>query len=505
MTAITQQCRHCGKTVRGLKMASSSDYTAAALCPECAKPLWSSKHWSDEDLEMFCGAFPSLDVVSPVRREVTATPPFVIPARPDIRIPAASKRVRSQDVPVCVACGHAECSCLLDAFADTVLHLKTPDGQLYPTLRDKTTGERFTNRDVRLPLVIAELQEMLPGVDAQQIADDVEVSEFPEDEFSFENGSGGKLRDPDVSPYNTWKPLDRGRWWRNKGTADIQNPDRGDPKTGKPPRVSKLVGLQIETDGAFGFDESGNANQLWVCRICRTDLTGGQRAYCSKACANVMEAARARAGTAIPWTTRTTGHGDLSMNWFSLDGIKIAGYGPLCTPPAVWNAIDKTDSPHSPAPRRHWIWPSLCQQLTPAEIAAGWGGPASDARSVLGLLLTPDMLRSFVWHRHADDLDTRTPDEWADRLARRYGTGGAPLRRCGRFGCQQIPGKTANSRRQERFCSYYCEERGSTKSWEEVRGGFKFPAGRTALMCQDGVLREPFVPLLRGSGTWIAG
>lgn len=526
MTAANQQCRHCGKAVRGHRVDVGNYAAVAALCPECRKPLWSSRNWSAEDVEMFCGAYPSGEVVFPTPQPRTPTQPFVIPAKPPIEIPAGE---------VCFACGKVDCSCLLDAFTDTVKYLKTPDGGLFPVRRDRATrvpagqagGTRLerlaqriadiparladrepvrrqvSNRQQWLEQVIAEVSVLLPEVNAQAVADGVKVSWFPEPEWSFENGSDGKLRDRDVSPYNTWKPVDRGRWWRNKGTAEIQNPDREMPKPGKPARVAPLVELQMETGGAFGFDESTNPNQLWVCRICGADLKDGQRAYCSTGCANVMEAARARAARAEPWVTRTTGHGDGSMGGFSLDGITIAGLGVIGVEPAVWNALDRSVPVYEAGKPQPWFVPSRVRELTAAEIAAGWSGPASDARAVFGFLLTPDMLNGFLWRQNSGE-DTRTPDEWADRLARRYGTGGSPVLQCGRLGCQNIPGKSRNGRRQEPFCSYYCRDRASLDSWECERTGFKFPVGRTALMGQDGTLREPFRATQRGLWTWVA-
>jgi hypothetical protein len=361
--------------------------------------------------------------------------------------------------------------------------------------------------------VADDVQPALPESEVREALKTVKPKRLTKQLQHQPRGSGGKLRDRDVSPYNTWKPEDTGRWWRNKDTAGQQKPDSGLPQIGKPERVKPLVGLQIETNGQYGLDESSNPNQLWVCRICRTDLTDGQLAYCSKDCANVMEAARARAGRSEPWTTRTTGHGGLSMGGFSLDSITIAGLGKLEIPPVVWNGIDKSEPVYRAGKPQPWFLPSRCKELTPAEIAAGWSGPASDARSVFGLLLTPGMVTDFVWRRDSGE-DTRTPGEWADRLARRYGTGGAPVRRCGRFGCNGIPGKTANGKRQKQFCSYACQEQASLSSWESVTppGVHRMVAGRADKLPswvrqwseKDGRLSRVF-QVNRAGNVWTAG
>lgn len=391
----------------------------------------------------------------------------------------------------CEVCRKAECSCLVDAFKDTVAWLKTPDADLLPVLPHPESREellsRFaaadgspvsdtvftTNRHVWLAQTVAAMEPVLPG--AKVIAERLDAAKRREREYTVppeSSSSSGRLRDYDLRPERTWSNVDAGRFQRNRPTHPRHNPDKGMPQTGKPSRVKPLVALQIETNGDYRTVASANASRLAVCRICRQELPKGKRAYCSKQCENVMEAARARAARSAPWTTRTTGHGDQQMHGFSLDSITVAGIGKLEVSPEVWNRLNKADPVLARPEPQPWFVPNRTKHLTAAEVAQVWNGSRAALRLVYGnLLITQDMLDTF---QRENREDTRTPDEWADRLARRYGTGGTPPAPCARFGCQEIPAKRKNGRGRVRYCSKECRKAAPSR-WAQQ--WFRFPVG----------------------------
>ena len=153
---------------------------------------------------------------------------------------------------------------------------------------------------------------------------------------------------------------------------------------------------------------------------------------------------------------------------FDLDSITLAGVGRLEMSPAEWNQLDKSD----PEPQRFesqpWFIPNRTQQFTDAELAEGWAGPKADLREVYGSLLTPSVLEAFL---RDTPVDTRTLSERADRLGRRYSTGGTPPTPCARFGCKVIPKKTGKGRRV--FCSAACKADAA-----QLTVSYRFPTHR---------------------------
>jgi hypothetical protein len=270
-----------------------------------------------------------------------------------------------------------------------------------------------------------------------------------------------------LEPGRVWQ--DGNRWRRNKGTHPEQSPDFGMPRPGKGDRqedellASPLVDLYVATGGGYDFEEFSNPHQLEVCRLCGEPLPEGKREYCSKACWNTIRAARGRAARSTPWVT--------ALPKFSLDSITFAGVGKLEVSPAGWNRTDKSE-PHVRSAPQPWFVPNTARHLSTVEVLEGWTGSRSALRLAYGdLRVPPDVVDAYRAESHRD---TRTLSERADRLVRRWGTGGTPPVTCAAFGCQVVPPGTGKGRAV--YCSAVCREAGSLDSWETV--WFRFPASR---------------------------
>ena len=267
-------------------------------------------------------------------------------------------------------------------------------------------------------------------------------------------------------------PLVPGRTWqdgkrRHRNAYSRRDTDAGaSVDSGKADRADDLelsdplTDMHTATGGGFST-EAHSPVELEVCKLCYKPLPEGQRQYCGQACRREIRAARGRAARSAPWVT--------ILPTFDLDSITLAGVGRLEVSPAEWNRLDKSDPKHVPAKPQPWfIVPNRTKHLTPAELADGWTGPRSALRLVYGnMLVTDEMVAEY---QRVPERDTRTLSERADRLVRRWGTGGTPKQPCARYGCRVMP-KARNV-----YCSEKCREAASMDSWEMVF--YRMPVGR---------------------------
>ena len=340
----------------------------------------------------------------------------------------------------CIACKKPDerCKCLEAAFKDTAAWL------------------RHAHRQEQLGALIAQF----PGVNAYggKVSGTLPITRTATD-------------DSPIEPGRVWQ--DGNRWRRNKATHVEQSPDLGMPKQGKGEKqedellASPLVDLHIATDGAYTVEAFSSQHQLEVCRLCHDPLPEDRRQYCSESCWNEIRAARGRAARSAPWVTQPP--------QFSLDSITLAGAGKLEASPAEWNRTDKSDPAHvRPAPQP-WFVANRTRQLSTAEVLEGWTGSRSALRLAYGnLLVSQDMVDAY---RQEPERDNRTLSERADRLVRRWGTGGTPPVWCARFGCKVIPKGAGKGRAV--YCSRSCRKAASLDSWESVF--YRLPKHRVLL------------------------
>lgn len=207
----------------------------------------------------------------------------------------------------------------------------------------------------------------------------------------------------------------------------------------------------VEQVASLLMVEQFSSRHLDVCRLCGMVLGGNQIDYCGSRCRQIVDNARKRAERSAPWNTEPPA--------FSLDSITISGVGVLNMAPEQWNAIDKTDPKHVPGPKRPWLVRRSAKRTPEENLAVNRevAEVLSDQMVRLGSSthsLLADLNRDRVTGK-PPRLDERTLDERADRLVRRYGTGGSTVR-CGREGCCQAVGKRGKG--WERFCSPKCRE-----------------------------------------------
>lgn len=239
-------------------------------------------------------------------------------------------------------------------------------------------------------------------------------------------------------PYRCWDKSDRGRYHRMRSGDD--DPDEVE---------GSLIDLHQETDGGYTISEAvSRPNQLEVCRLCGSELKlsrdgdglptrdrGRQPEYCSAACRREVKEARARAKRRKPPKPDTP----------SLDVVEVAGAGDLGISPEEWNRLNPRNNPE--------VWREVCPK--PAERLPYLHRNARSARPQQGSRVSvpaPEYqmpAHRLVQERRRSSRPKPPSAGRADRIARRFGTGGTPR------GPQLTPG------------------------WDAVTTAWRFPQGRS--------------------------
>ena len=198
--------------------------------------------------------------------------------------------------------------------------------------------------------------------------------------------------------------------------------------------------------------EQFSPRKLSMCRLCEQPLAGNQTDYCGVECREIINNARKRARRSAPWTTIHPA--------FSLDTITVCGVGVLDMSPEQWNAIDKADQ-HVPGPKQPWFVPP--KRPSKAEIAEVMPDRMARLGAEWWSVIADDVDPEGFWIK-----DDRTLDERADRLTRRYGSGGWPTPPCAREGCRNIPRR--HGRGTGVFCSRGCGEAAAAVAVRRIPG-----------------------------------
>lgn len=236
-------------------------------------------------------------------------------------------------------------------------------------------------------------------------------------------------------PYRTWSlGPDRGRWYRTSGaSSDIDSGGDDSEHLGAwasaPAELHErsLLDLHLSTDGGYSVTKSGTrSNQLEVCRLCGEPLKlsrdaegyayrdrGKQPEYCGPNCRKAVKEARARAKRAAQKPAAAEAP-------FSLDGVYVAGVGKIELEPAVWNQQQPRSNPRrfEPLVKKvdHLPWlHHNARSRTPQ-------GQGQDVRDDDRYRLAPHRL---VQSKQSAGIPRASVSN-ADRIARRYGTGGTP-------------------------------------------------------------------------------
>ncbi|WP_124394638.1 hypothetical protein [Rhodococcus wratislaviensis] len=201
-------------------------------------------------------------------------------------------------------------------------------------------------------------------------------------------------------PYQCWSHQDRHRQFRNLPPDEDDDIDDD----------MFAVGFVIES----GFSRD---NLLEVCRLCRKPLNlpehrgkGEQPAYCSDRCKQDVHNARRRA-------KRRANRPRPEPKMFDLDGVYIAGVGKLDYSPEEWNRLQPRSDPSLWGERPRGGWSPAGGPLRRGDGREGYEAEAEE--------YSLPVHRSIMLMRH--NRIRGSVETAADRIARRYGTGGSPM------------------------------------------------------------------------------
>lgn len=253
--------------------------------------------------------------------------------------------------------------------------------------------------------------------------------------FYYSGGRTSVMRDAEstgakwMKPYGCWRHTDRGRWARATGAGADQT-TWPDSHSEHQVRGGDLRKLHEETGGNYTIEGDGvRDNQLEVCRLCGTQLDferddegkvirkpGEQPEYCSKQCKLDVYAARRRA-------QRRIDRPKPEPKPFDLAGVYVAGIGKLDVAVDEWNRLQARSRPEAyrlafkPAPwPRPWFNP-------PKVVGGGKCWYTLPVHRMVVCLRGRPCRAADRWIKAGPRTQSGLP---ADRIARRYGTGGTP-------------------------------------------------------------------------------